>query len=140
MRELGEAAAGWLVGRLEEMEQALAALVEVNSYTDNSEGGRKVGALLREAFHMPGLAAEVVPSTRFADHLVFRSPGQASLPPVALVGHLDTVFPPGKFEGYRKDGALRRGPGVLDMKGGWSSSPGRSRRWRPREGSSGCLR
>jgi glutamate carboxypeptidase len=37
---------------------------------------------------------------------------------VALVGHLDTVFPPGTFEGYRVDGPLRRGPGVLDMKGG----------------------
>jgi glutamate carboxypeptidase len=37
---------------------------------------------------------------------------------VGLVGHLDTVFPPGRFEGYRRDGALRRGPGVLDMKGG----------------------
>ena len=34
------------------------------------------------------------------------------------MGHLDTVFPPGTFEGYRVDGALRRGPGVLDMKGG----------------------
>jgi glutamate carboxypeptidase len=118
MRELGEAAAGWLVGRLEELEQALAALVEVNSYTDNPEGGRKVGALLREAFQLPGLSAERVPSTRFADHLVFRSQGRAGAEPVALVGHLDTVFPPGKFEGYRKEGALRRGPGVLDMKGG----------------------
>ncbi len=118
MREMAEAAAGWLEGRLEEMEQALAALVEVNSFTDNPEGGRKVGALLREAFQVPGLSAEVVPSTRFADHLVFRSPGRAGLRPVALIGHLDTVFPPGKFEGYRKDGALRRGPGVLDMKGG----------------------
>jgi glutamate carboxypeptidase len=89
MRELGEAAAGWLVGRLEELEQALAALVEVNSYTDNPEGGRKVGALLREAFQLPGLSAERVPSTRFADHLVFRSQGRAGAEPVALVGHLD---------------------------------------------------
>lgn len=118
MREMGEAAASWLVGRLGDMEQALAALVEVNSWTENVEGGRKVGALLREHFAMPGLVAEVVPSTRYADHLVFRSEGRAGLKPVALVGHLDTVFPPGKFEGYRKDGALRRGPGVLDMKGG----------------------
>jgi glutamate carboxypeptidase len=39
-------------------------------------------------------------------------------PPIALVGHLDTVFPPGTFEGYRRDGDLARGPGVLDMKGG----------------------
>jgi glutamate carboxypeptidase len=28
------------------------------------------------------------------------------------------VFPPGLFEGYRRDGDLARGPGVLDMKGG----------------------
>jgi glutamate carboxypeptidase len=118
MRERGEAAAGWLEGRLAEMEEALAALVGVNSYTENPEGGRRVGALLREQFAMPGLFAEVVLSTRYADHLVFRSRGQAGLAPVALVGHLDTVFPPGKFEGYRKEGALRRGPGVLDMKGG----------------------
>jgi glutamate carboxypeptidase len=118
MREWGDAAAGWLEGRLEELETALAALVEVNSWTENPEGGRKVGALLREAFTLPGLAAEVVPSTRYADHLVFRSQGRAGLAPVALVGHLDTVFPPGKFEGYRRDGTLRRGPGVLDMKGG----------------------
>ncbi|PTL81698.1 M20 family metallopeptidase [Vitiosangium sp. GDMCC 1.1324] len=118
MREMGEAAASWLVGRLGEMEEALAALVEVNSWTENAEGGRKVGALLREQFAIPGLSAEVVSSTRYADHLVFRSEGKPGLKPVALVGHLDTVFPPGKFEGYRRDGALRRGPGVLDMKGG----------------------
>ncbi|MGZ3458553.1 MAG: M20/M25/M40 family metallo-hydrolase, partial [Archangium sp.] len=118
MREMGEAAARWLVGRLGEMEEALAALVEINSWTENAEGGRKVGTLLREQFALPGLVAEVVPSTRYADHLVFRSEGLAGRGPVALVGHLDTVFPPGKFEGYRRDGALRRGPGVLDMKGG----------------------
>lgn len=111
------AAARWLEGRLPEMEAALAPLVEINSFTDNPEGGRRVGAELRRLFAMPGLEAEVVPSERFADHLVLRS--RAAQPGgVALIGHLDTVFPPGKFEGYRRDGALRRGPGVLDMKGG----------------------
>jgi len=58
-------------------------------------------------------------SDRFADHWVFRS--RADLPnktAVALVGHLDTVFPPGAFEGYRQDGTHAFGPGVLDMKGG----------------------
>lgn len=118
MSELGEAAAGWLAGRLGDMEEALAALVEVNSFTENPEGGRRVGALLREVLAVPGLFAEVVFSRRYADHLVFRSRGKEGVAPIALVGHLDTVFPPGKFEGYRKDGALRRGPGVLDMKGG----------------------
>lgn len=108
----------WLAGQLPQMEEALASLVEVNSFTDNREGGNRVGALLRELFAIPGLEAEVVPSTRYADHLVFRSRGAAGRAPIALIGHLDTVFPPGKLEGYRKDGALRRGPGVLDMKGG----------------------
>jgi glutamate carboxypeptidase len=28
------------------------------------------------------------------------------------------VFPPGTFEGYRREGDIARGPGVLDMKGG----------------------
>jgi len=117
MSDRAEQAARWLEGRTAELEAALAPLVEINSFTDNPEGGRRVGAALRDLFSLPGLSAEVVPSARFADHLVLRSrppePGG-----VALIGHLDTVFPPGKFEGYRRDGALRRGPGVLDMKGG----------------------
>ncbi len=108
----------WLGEQLEPMEHALAALVNVNSFTDNPDGGRRVGALLKETFAMPGLTCEGVGSARFADHLIFRSAGDAARPPMALLGHLDTVFPPGKFEGYRVDGELRRGPGVLDMKGG----------------------
>ena len=59
-----------------------------------------------------------IPGGTFADHLVFRSGAQESTDAIALIGHLDTVFPPGKFEGYRRDGKLCRGPGVLDMKGG----------------------
>ena len=111
-------AARWLEGKTAALEAALKPLVEVNSFTENVEGGREVGRLLREQLRLPGLEAEVVHSTRYADHLVFRSSGQPRLQPVALVGHLDTVFPPGKFEGYRTDGELRRGPGTLDMKGG----------------------
>jgi glutamate carboxypeptidase len=116
---LADAATAWLSDKQRSMEAALARLVEVNSYTDNPEGGRQVGTLLREVFAMPGLDASVRPSARYADHLVFRSrPDLPNRGAVALVGHLDTVFPPGTFEGYRSDGALARGPGVLDMKGG----------------------
>lgn len=111
-------AAKWLEGRLSEMEGALSALVNVNSFTDNKEGGNRVGDMLREVFAIDGLSAKVVPSTQYANHLVFSSAGRADAKPVGLIGHLDTVFPPGVFEGYRVDGDLRRGPGVLDMKGG----------------------
>ncbi|HEX3345905.1 MAG TPA: M20/M25/M40 family metallo-hydrolase, partial [Polyangiaceae bacterium] len=101
------------------MEDAIAPLVDQNSYTENPEGGRKVGTMLRSLFAIDGVEVNVRPSERFADHLVFRT--HAQLPnkgAVALVGHLDTVFPPGSFEGFRRDGDLARGPGVLDMKGG----------------------
>jgi glutamate carboxypeptidase len=119
MRESSErvaAASAWLKTRGGEMEAALAALVDENSFTANIEGGNRVGKILRDHFSHPELACEVKPSASFADHLVFSS-GAAGRP-VALVGHLDTVFPPGAFEGYRRDGELARGPGVLDMKGG----------------------
>jgi glutamate carboxypeptidase len=107
----------WISNQLPAMEAALAALVEQNSFTANREGGNRVVRLLEEIFQMPGLEAERVKSDKYADHLVFRSKGNGQAP-IALIGHSDTVFPPGLFEGYRVDGALRRGPGVLDMKGG----------------------
>src|SRR5262249_30002994 len=115
----GNEAARWLEGREREMEAALTELVEINSFTENAEGGRKVGQILRgQVFSIDGLGARLHASDRFADHLVFTSKVNAGVRPVALIGHLDTVFPPGVFEGYVKDGDLRRGPGVLDMKGG----------------------
>jgi glutamate carboxypeptidase len=114
----GEDAARWLDGKQAAMEERIATLVNVNSFTDNTDGGRKVGKLLGELFAVRGLTPAVKPSARYADHLVFASRAGVSAPSVALVGHLDTVFPPGTFEGYRRDGDLARGPGVLDMKGG----------------------
>lgn len=108
----------WLDERESSMLTRLAELVEENSFTDNAEGGRKVAALLEDTFRIDGLVEKRVASSRFADHLTFTSRGKASVSPIALVGHLDTVFPPGTFEGYKKDGSLVRGPGVLDMKGG----------------------
>ncbi|MBX3234337.1 MAG: M20/M25/M40 family metallo-hydrolase [Labilithrix sp.] len=108
--------AKWLREQAGAMERALAELVAVNSFTENKDGGNEVGRRLEELFAIPGLSARRVASTKFADHLVFSA--GSSTPKVALVGHLDTVFPPGTFEGFRRDGDLARGPGVLDMKGG----------------------
>jgi glutamate carboxypeptidase len=119
MASHADEATAWLSDKARPMADAIAPLVEINSYTENPEGGRKVGTLLRSLFAGLGVETVVRPSERFADHLIFRS--RAELPnrgAIALVGHLDTVFAPGTFEGYRSDGALARGPGVLDMKGG----------------------
>jgi glutamate carboxypeptidase len=116
----GESAARWLDGKQRVMEERLASLVEVNSFTENVDGGRRVGSMLLELFAISGLVSRLKPSARYADHLLFasRSAEPAAPRPVALIGHLDTVFRPGTFEGFRRDGDLARGPGVLDMKGG----------------------
>jgi glutamate carboxypeptidase len=118
-RNLAEDASRWLAEQRGAMETALAELVEINSFTDNADGGRRVGTMLREhVFDVAGLDARVEASQRYADHLIFTSQGRPGASPIALIGHLDTVFPPGTFEGFKKDGDLWRGPGVLDMKGG----------------------
>src|SRR5512143_1862953 len=112
-------AAKLLAERAKRIEAELAELVAQNSFTDNTEGGRKVGEMLaKQTFAIEGLAQKKIASARYADHLVFSTRGEASRRPIALIGHLDTVFPPGTFEGFERDGDLARGPGVLDMKGG----------------------
>ncbi len=116
--DLAEAVSQWLSPRLPEFEAALKELVEVNSFTQNREGCNRVGELLAAHLALPGITHEVVKGERFGDHHLFFTAGREGEKPVVLVGHLDTVFPPGTFEGYRVDGELRRGPGVLDMKSG----------------------
>jgi glutamate carboxypeptidase len=106
--------------------------VEINSYTANVDGVNRVGALLREAFALPELAVTVIPAAGYGDHLVWKTAAPGA--PILLVGHHDTVFPPGHFEGWREEGGRAPkedrsreassagpraiGPGVLDMKGG----------------------
>ncbi|MEW5852273.1 MAG: M20/M25/M40 family metallo-hydrolase [Myxococcota bacterium] len=99
-----------------EMERTLKLLVDENSHTAERDRVNKVGAMLAELFTMPGLTPEWRKSERFGNHLILTTP--ASGPRTLLIGHHDTVFPPGTFEGMREDGELLRGPGVLDMKGG----------------------
>lgn len=103
------------------MLEHIVSLAEINSHTGNPEGCARVGAKLAGLFGaLPGVSVRTVPSARFADHLVIETEAAvaSSVGCVALVGHLDTVFPVGSFEAVRRDGDVLRGPGVLDMKGG----------------------
>jgi glutamate carboxypeptidase len=106
-----------VAGRTEEMLSFLERLVRQNSYTQHKAGGDAVGHLLAARASELGLEVLRQPSERFADHLVFSAEGVAD-GFVALVGHIDTVFPEGAFEVFARDGDRLRGPGVLDMKGG----------------------
>ncbi|MBA3454026.1 MAG: M20 family metallopeptidase [Deltaproteobacteria bacterium] len=103
--------------RADEMVSLTRSWVEVNSFTANVDGVNQVGAMLRRAFALPSLALTTIPADGFGDHLVWRTPAATS-GPILLVGHHDTVFPPGHFEGWRDDGVRAIGPGALDMKGG----------------------
>ena len=113
-----ESSLDWLREQGASIEKSLAELVVVNSFTDHKDGSLTTAKLLEDLFKFGQLKHERIASTsgRFGDHLVFST--SAPGPAVVLVGHMDTVFPPGQFEGYRRDGDLARGPGVLDMKGG----------------------
>ncbi len=115
---MSENASDWLTQRETAMLDEIAKLVKQNSFTENVDGGNVVGALLRELFTFGGITHKTLKSDKYADHLIFTSKGDPSLAPIALIGHLDTVFPPGQFEGFAKDEGIAYGPGVLDMKGG----------------------
>ncbi|MCD6188327.1 MAG: M20 family metallopeptidase [Desulfuromusa sp.] len=97
--------------------QDLETLVKINSFTTNKQGVDKVGKQLRSWCEELGMKQRRFSREFIGDHRLFSSehvPGQKIL----IVGHLDTVFPPGQFETYRDDGEWLYGPGVCDMKGG----------------------
>ncbi len=112
----------WLAdaARQAKLERDLRALVEISSHTSDRAGTTAVAAQyeaqLRALCPSGALRITRTPSARFGDHLVART--DAAGPLILLVGHHDTVFPAATFSVYREDGALLRGPGVLDMKGG----------------------
>ena len=103
-----------------EMLPLLERWVRTNSFSDEIANVNAMGDLLAEGFAIAGLALERVPGVGVGDHLVWRTPAWASRPAARqlLIGHHDTVFPPGTFEVWDLAGDILRGPGVLDMKGG----------------------
>jgi glutamate carboxypeptidase len=95
--------------------------IERNSYSGDLAGVNAMGDLLVADFDLPGLHVKRHPGREVGDHLVFTTDAWASAEPsdrIILVGHHDTVFPPGSFECFELDGDRLQGPGVLDMKGG----------------------
>jgi len=115
-----EAAIAKVHARVAEMHAMTRSWVEVNSFTSNVAGVDAVGDLIAGAFALPSLHLERVPAEGYGSHLVVRTTAaqRAGARPVILVGHHDTVFPPGHFEGWREEDGKAIGPGVLDMKGG----------------------
>ncbi|WP_428267637.1 M20/M25/M40 family metallo-hydrolase [Haliangium sp.] len=103
-----------------EMLPLLERWVRQNSFSDAIANVNAMGALLHEGFALDGLSVERIPGEGVGDHLVWRTPAWDRAPDARqmLIGHHDTVFPPGTFEVWEPKGDILRGPGVLDMKGG----------------------
>jgi glutamate carboxypeptidase len=112
-----DGAIAWLRPQRGAMERLLERLVLQGSFTRDPDGVNTVVAILAAELARLGLGVHCLRSAAgFGDHLAFET--AAPGPRTFLVGHTDTVFPPGTFEGFRVDGDVARGPGVFDMKGG----------------------
>lgn len=123
METLSQALA-WLKTQQAAMERDLAELVEISSHTPDLDGvtrsaerwAAQTSALCGDEL-LGGAVASA--SGKYGAHVVLRTAAATDRDGcVLLVGHHDTVFPKATFAGFREDGALLRGPGVLDMKGG----------------------
>jgi len=113
-----EDALRWLAAQRPAAEALLRRLVETSSFTRDPAGVARVVDVLEPELAALGLATTRHAAEVFGPHLAFRGPAAGA--PLVLIGHADTVFPPGSFEGFRVEAGGERavGPGVFDMKGG----------------------
>jgi len=96
----------------------LEAIVKINSYTKNKIGVDKVGQLFDNWLLELGYKVTIYEREEIGNHRYYTSNYDKTSKRLLLLGHLDTVFPNGKFEEYRIDDQWVYGPGVCDMKGG----------------------
>jgi len=77
----------------------LRRMVDINSYTANIDGVNHLAEVTAEYFAPLGFETQFVPSKfpKYGKHLVMRRPGK-SCRNIALISHLDTVFPPEEEE------------------------------------------
>ncbi|MGV3757300.1 MAG: M20/M25/M40 family metallo-hydrolase [Verrucomicrobiota bacterium] len=113
----------YLEGKLPEYLELLRQMVLMNSWTQNIAGVNRLGEFTAEVFGKLGFTAEYVQSKnpKYGKHLILTRPGKGAKS-VAMVSHLDTVFPPEEEERndfkWRVEGDFIYGPGTNDIKGG----------------------
>jgi glutamate carboxypeptidase len=108
--------------RVEEMVGQLATLVSVETPSEDLDacraGVRVVSAIARDVIGDPGAIVEV----EGRPHLHWHWPAVHGRPTVALIGHLDTVWPAGTLARWPfsvdQASETATGPGCFDMKAG----------------------
>jgi glutamate carboxypeptidase len=112
-----------LASQLPDALEMLRVMVGINSFTGNPEGVNRLARYTTDCFAPLGFTAEYVPSYNpgWGNHLVLSRPG-ASGRSIAMISHLDTVFPPEEEERnnfhWQVEGDRIFGPGTQDIKGG----------------------
>jgi len=109
---------------LPETLEILRRMVAINSFTENAEGVNLLGTLTARVFAPLGFTASFFPSSRptYGRHLMLKRAGHPDAPTIALLSHLDTVFPAEEEHrnafAWRTEGPRVYGPGTNDIKGG----------------------
>lgn len=122
MRMIAAALTGHCERQLPATLDFLRRMVAINSFTGNAAGVNALGELIAAEFAPLGFEAGFFPPPRpeYGRHLILKR--SASAPTIALVSHLDTVFPAEEEErnnfAWRHEGRRIYGPGTNDIKGG----------------------
>ena len=96
----------------------LKIIVEINSFTQNKSGVDRVGEIFDNWFDELGFESTIYKRELIGNHRYYKSTRTSLGKKLLLLGHIDTVFPKGKFEKYTQDKDWVYGAGVCDMKGG----------------------
>lgn len=102
-----------------ELLQRLELLVNIDSGTGQIDGINSIISFLEQWLSDIGFDVTLHDSTGYGNNLVVRKKGRGHLR-LLLVGHVDTVYPPGSAATqpfHIRDG-IAYGPGVIDMKSG----------------------
>jgi glutamate carboxypeptidase len=115
----GKAVRDWLAAREREMLELLEAAVNIDSGSSHKAGADRMAGLMASFLESAGLATQRHPLATHGD-CVTAQLGGAGPGQVLLLGHMDTVFPPGTASQrpFRIEGENAHGPGVADMKAG----------------------
>jgi len=107
-------------GHLEEVLALLRRLVEMESFSSDKSGIDRMADFLSKEFVARGASSSIIPMTGCGNALRAVWCGNGSGSPILLLGHLDTVWPPGTaaVRPFTIRDGKAFGPGVFDMKGG----------------------
>jgi glutamate carboxypeptidase len=110
----------WLAAQQDAMLRLLEEVVNIDSGSYDKAGVDAVGQCFKRFFREHGLITTSEPHATYGEAIHVRCDPAETARPIVLLGHRDTVFPPGEARRrpFRIDNGHAYGPGVADMKGG----------------------